>query len=86
VLNTLGLCVRCLVWSGDELRRVIAHNPLRTVATDGSKMLMLFLSDPHLKLLEGHDPTELARDHIRVGERVIYQMVPGWIPRRSRCR
>lgn len=75
--DTLGLSVRCLVWSGEDLRAVFAGNPLQKVATEGSKMLVLFLSvQPNLKLLEAHDPTELAPEHISVGERVIYQWCP----------
>ena len=77
IKDSLGLSVRCLVWRGAELRAVMAGNPFQTSATDGSKMLVLFLSDqPDPALLEAHDPTELAREQIRVGERVIYQWCP----------
>jgi len=77
IKDSLGLTVRCLVWSRDEVHAVLAGNPFRTGATDGSKMLILFLSEqPNPALLAAHDPTELARDQIRVGHRVIYQWCP----------
>ena len=73
----LELSVRCLIWSAKELRAVRDGNPLQTMANDGSKMLVLFLSGPlDPRLLEVHDPIALARDHIRVGERVVYQWCP----------
>lgn len=77
IKDRLGLSVRCLVWSGDELRAVLQGNLFQTSATDRSKMLVLFLSErPDPTLLEAHDPKELAREQIRVGDRVIYQWCP----------
>jgi len=73
----LGLSVRCLVRTRDELHAVIAGNPLGDVATNGSRMMALFLSDaPEKKLLAAHDPTTLAPGEIRLGDRVIYQWCP----------
>ena len=78
--DKVGFSVRCLVWRRDELRAVLADNPLHRVGSDGSKMLALFLSDrPDPALLAAHDPRTLARDHIRVGERVVYQWCPDGI-------
>lgn len=75
--DKIGLSVRCLVWGGDELRAVLAGNPFQIEATDGSRMLVLFLSEqPDAMLLTTHDPRELARKQIRLGERVIYQWCP----------
>src|SRR5258708_6917935 len=77
IKDSLGLTVRCLVRSRDEVHAVLAGNPFRTGAADGSKMLVLFLSEqPDPTLLAVHNPTELARDQIRFGERVIYQWCP----------
>ena len=77
IKDTLRLSVRCQVWSGDELRAVLAGNPFQKSATDGSKMLVLFLSEqPDPTLLEAHDPTHLAREQIRVADRAIYQWCP----------
>jgi uncharacterized protein (DUF1697 family) len=73
----LGLAVRCLVRTGAELRAVINGNPLSDVATDGSKMLALFLSHaPDPQLLAAHNPTDLAPTQVRLGDRVIYQWCP----------
>ena len=75
--DTLGLTVRCLVRSGSDLKAVIAGNPLRTEATDGSRMLALFLSRaPDPKLLAAFDPRTLEPDKIHLGERVVYQWCP----------
>ncbi|HEX3564546.1 MAG TPA: DUF1697 domain-containing protein [Acidimicrobiales bacterium] len=73
----LGLDVGCLVRNGDELRAVIDDNPLGDVATNGSKLMALFLSKkPDPKLLKAHDPRSLAPEEIRLGDRVIYQWCP----------
>jgi uncharacterized protein (DUF1697 family) len=73
----LGLDVGCLVRTGDELRTVIDDNPLGDVATNGSKLMALFLSnEPDPKLLKAHDPRSLAPEEIRLGDRVIYQWCP----------
>ena len=80
ILDKLGLKIRCLVWSAHELRAVLTGNPLQTVAIDGSKMLALFLLGPlDSELLAVHKPMALARDHIRVGQRVVYQWCPDGI-------
>jgi uncharacterized protein (DUF1697 family) len=76
----LGLALRCLVRTGAELRAVIDGNPLSDVATDGSKMVALFLSHaPDAQLLAAHDPTQLAPTQVRLGDRVIYQWCPDGI-------
>ena len=80
IKQRLGLDVRCLIRSRDEFHAVIDGNTLSQVATDGSRMLALFLSEtPRSSLLAAHDPTELARVHIRIGERVVYQWCPDGI-------
>jgi uncharacterized protein (DUF1697 family) len=72
-----GLDVRCLVRSSDDLQAVIEGNPLGDVATDGSKLMALFLSAaPDPKLVKAHDPRSLAPDEIGLGDRVIYQWCP----------
>jgi uncharacterized protein (DUF1697 family) len=75
--NELGLEVGCLVRNGNELRAVIEANPLGAVATNGSKLMALFLSkQPDPTLLKAHDPRSLDPDQIRLGDRVIYQWCP----------
>lgn len=73
----LGMAIRCLVRSAGELLGVIEGNPLQRIATDGSKMMALFLSAaPDAKLLSAADPAQLAPEHIRLGDRVLYQWCP----------
>ncbi len=73
----LGLGVRCVVRSAEEMRAVIDGHPLRDVATDGSKMLALFLSAaPDPELLALHDPIALDPTRAVLGDRVIYQWCP----------
>jgi uncharacterized protein (DUF1697 family) len=80
IKNVLGLTVKCLVRSSDEMLAVISSNPLSAVATDGSKLLALFLSEaPDPTLLAAHDPASLAPDQITLGDRVIYQWCPDGI-------
>jgi uncharacterized protein (DUF1697 family) len=68
------MSVRCLVRSSDELRAVIDAHPLEAKATDGSKMMALFLSEaPDATLLAEYDPISLDPDNVRMGDRVIYQ-------------
>src|SRR3954454_2877015 len=45
IQNRLGMTVRCLVRNRAEFRAVTDGNPLADVATDGSRMLALFLSE-----------------------------------------
>jgi uncharacterized protein (DUF1697 family) len=73
----LGLDVRCVVVTADELRGVVAGHPFADVATDGSRMMALFLSAvPDAGLLAAHDPVALDPERARLGHRVIYQWCP----------
>ena len=73
----LGLTVSCMVRSEDELRAVIAANPLLPRATDLSRLMAIFLSAaPDPGSLAAHDPTAAAPDDIALGDRVIYQWCP----------
>lgn len=80
IRDELGLDVSCIVRSHEEVQAVIADNPLRQAANDGSKFLVVFLSGPpDPERLAEHDPVELAPDRIRLGDRVIYQWCPDGI-------
>ena len=77
IAEATGLTVPCLIRDEDELRAVIDAHPLADVATNGSTMMVLFLSQaPDPALLKAHDPTTLDPDNIRIGDRVIYQWCP----------
>lgn len=73
----LGLTVSCVVRSDEELRAVIAGNPLLERATDHSKLMAIFLSAaPDPELVAAHDPSAPAPGDIVLGDRVIYQWCP----------
>jgi uncharacterized protein (DUF1697 family) len=77
IRDTLSMSVRCVVRSGEELRAVVEGNPLRDIATDGSRLAVLFLAEaPDPELLAAHDPRQLAPETIRLGDRVIYHWCP----------
>ena len=77
IASQFGMTVRCLVRSRDELHAVIEANPLREVATEGSKYMALFLSEsPDPELAAAHDPVALAPDEVRLGDRVVYHWCP----------
>ena len=77
IAETLGISAACLVRSREEIDAVIAGNPLAGVATDGSKLLALFLSAaPPPGLVAAHDPRRLDPGRIELGDRVIYQWCP----------
>lgn len=76
----LGLAVRCLIRDHHGMRAVIEGHPLSDVADNGSKMMAMFLSDaPAPALVAARDPVELSPQHIRVGDRVVYQWCPDGI-------
>jgi uncharacterized protein (DUF1697 family) len=80
ISGTLGMTVRCVIRSGAELRAVIDANPLREMATSGSKLMAHFLSAaPAPDRVAANDPQDLAPGHIYLGDRVIYQWCPDGI-------
>ncbi|WP_433558046.1 DUF1697 domain-containing protein [Pseudonocardia xinjiangensis] len=73
----LGLDVRCLVLTADELRAIVDGHPFPDVATNGSRMMAHILATaPDPALLAEHDPVGLDPDNARLGDRVIYQWCP----------
>lgn len=77
ITEKFGLRVACLLRTHDELRAVIAANPLADIADNGSRFMALFLSEtPAPALLARNDPVTLDPDRVRVGDRVIYQWCP----------
>jgi len=80
IVDTLGLTVRCMVRSAAEMQAVVDAHPFREIATEGSKMFAMFLSEPPDRaLLKQYDPVALDPDCIRLGDRVIYQWCPDGI-------
>ncbi|MFC5996771.1 DUF1697 domain-containing protein [Pseudonocardia hispaniensis] len=80
IAERLGMDVPCLIRTRDELRAVLAANPLAEVADNGSRLMALFLSaEPDPAAAAEHDPTALDPQRIRLGDRVIYQWCPDGI-------
>lgn len=80
ITRELGLTVRVLVRSRDELASVVDANPLRDVATDPAKHLVSFLSAaPDPARLGEIDPAAFEPDRFRVGDRVVYLWCPNGV-------
>jgi uncharacterized protein (DUF1697 family) len=77
ISERLGLDVRCVVLTGDELRAIADSHPFPDVATNGSRMMAHVLATtPDPALLAEHDPVGLDPDNARLDGRVIYQWCP----------
>ena len=77
IAEELGLTVRVLVRTRDELARVVERNPLRDVASDPARFFVTFLSvEPDASRLREIDPAAFAPDTFAVGEREIYVWCP----------
>ncbi len=73
----LGLNVRVLVRTEEELARVIANNPLPEAVSEPSRLLVNFLSAaPDPELLRELDPADFEPDLFGAGEREIYVWCP----------
>ncbi|MEJ7798454.1 MAG: DUF1697 domain-containing protein [Solirubrobacteraceae bacterium] len=78
--DRFGMPVRCLIRTGPQLRAVLDAHPLADVATDGARMMALFLSDmPSAELLAAHELEAIEPGMIHVGDRVIYHWCPDGI-------
>jgi uncharacterized protein (DUF1697 family) len=74
---TFGFEVSVVIRSRDELADVIRANPLRSVATDPARHLVLFLDAPvEPERLAGIDPADFAPEAFRVGGREIFLWAP----------
>lgn len=77
IADRLGLDVRCVVLTADDLRAIVDSHPFADEATEGSRMMAHILATaPDPALLAEHDPIALDPDNARLGERVIYQWCP----------
>jgi uncharacterized protein (DUF1697 family) len=69
----LGMRVRVLVRTVDELRAVVDANPLAGVATDPARQIVLFLSTaPDPERLRGIDPHAYEPERFHAGGREIH--------------
>jgi uncharacterized protein (DUF1697 family) len=73
----LGLRVRVLVRTGEELAQAVAANPLPEAVSEPSRLLVIFLSAaPSPELLRELDPADFEPELYGVGEREIYVWCP----------
>jgi uncharacterized protein (DUF1697 family) len=73
----LGLSVRVLVRTDEELARVVEANPLAEAISEPARLLVNFLAEaPDPDLLGGLDPADFEPDIFGVGEREIYVWCP----------
>jgi uncharacterized protein (DUF1697 family) len=73
----LGLAVRVLVRTTEELARAVAANPLSEAVSEPSRLLVIFLSAaPDPELLRQLDPADFEPELYGVGEREIYVWCP----------
>ena len=75
--DALGMDVRCVVLTADELRAIVDGHPFADVADNGSRMMAHVLAaQPDAEQVAAHDPTALDPERSRLGPRVIYQWCP----------
>ena len=77
IRDRLGMDVRCVVLTADELRAIIDGHPFADVADNGSRMMAyVYLSPVDPALVEGHGPIPQDPEHARLGSRAAYQWCP----------
>jgi uncharacterized protein (DUF1697 family) len=76
IAKTFGFDVPVLLRSRDELADVVKANPLRDVATDPSKHLVVFCGAEAATDL---DPADFAAETFQVRGREVYLWAPGGI-------
>ena len=80
VAGRFGAPIRCLVRDHEELRRVVAGNPLADVATEPARYLVTFLSEPpDPARLAAIDPEPYLPDRFVAGERELYTWYPNGV-------
>ena len=80
VASEFGVNVRCLARTAADIDRVVEGDPFESVATNGSRYLAIFVSDPVPdELLDGDSPIDLGIEGVSIGDRVIYQWCPDGI-------
>jgi uncharacterized protein (DUF1697 family) len=75
--RSLGLGIRVLVRTAEELERVVSANPLPEAVAEPSRLLVTFLSaPPDPERLQELDPVDFEPDLFGFGEREIYVWCP----------
>jgi uncharacterized protein (DUF1697 family) len=72
------LGVQVVVRTGDELAAVVAHDPLRAVADNGSRYLVTFLSRPlAAEAVQALKASTVSPEQLAVHGREVYSWHPG---------
>jgi uncharacterized protein (DUF1697 family) len=80
IVSELGMKVSCLIRTRAQLQAVVAGNPFGDLATDPSRLLVMFLSGkPDPARLADLDPATFAPDLFAVGDRELYLWCPNGI-------
>jgi len=73
ILDRLGLTVAVIIRTGDELRAVIAANPLAEAVAEPARLHVAFLSaDPEPGRFDSLDTVVSASEEMRLGVRALY--------------
>ena len=78
LVRRTGVSSSVLVIDGDQLLRIAAENPLSEMATDPSRLMVGFTSQPPDDSL-APDATSLVPEVLGVGEHAVYQWCPDGI-------
>jgi uncharacterized protein (DUF1697 family) len=80
IAERLGLDVEVVVRTGARMAAVVDGNPLAGEATDGAKLLVVFLSGtPDPEAVRGLEGEQAGDDRIRVRGREIYVWCPNGV-------
>lgn len=75
--DRLGMDVKVLVRTADELAEVVAANPFHDGTSEPKKLHVAFLSAvPEADRVAGLDPVPFEPDELRLGEREVYLWYP----------
>lgn len=77
IRDRLGMEVRCVVLTGDELRTIVDGHPFAGVADNGSRMMAyVYMSPVDPEAAAGHPAVPQDPEHARVGDRALYHWCP----------
>lgn len=80
IAQQLGLKIAVLARSGSELQEIVESHPLRDVASNPSRMLVVFLSAPvNRAMIADLQEQQFAPDRFVAGDREIYVWAPNGV-------
>ena len=77
IAERLGMDVRTVVLTGDELRSVVEGHPFAEIADNGSRMMAyVYVRPVDGALVSGNPAVPQDLERARVGDRAVYQWCP----------